>query len=189
MPFRFERQELPEVILIEPRVFGDERGFFLELHKRSEFIEGGIDTVFVQDSISGSSRDTVRGLHYQASPSPQGKLVTAIEGEIFDVAVDVRFGSPTCGRWVSRVLTSSGREMLYIPEGFAHGFCVLSDFAQVLYKFSAEYDPATEVGVAWDDPSIGISWPIKEPTLSDRDSQNPGLQEVPESMRFRWVGP
>jgi dTDP-4-dehydrorhamnose 3,5-epimerase len=173
----FHPTELPEVILVEPTVHRDDRGFFLETYHAAKFADGGITATFVQDNHSKSVRGTLRGLHAQLA-SPQGKLVRAIEGEIFDVAVDVRRGSPTFGRWVGRTLSADNLHQLWVPVGFVHGFCVLSETAQVEYKCTDLYDPSDELGIAWDDPEIGIDWPIGQPRLSAKDAAAPRLSEV-----------
>mgnify|MGYP000459835698 FL=1 len=178
MPFKFQRLEIPDVILIEPEVFSDERGFFMETYKHSEFSAFGIKEHFLQDNHSRSAKGVLRGLHYQNPPKAQGKLVRVILGEVFDVAVDIRKGSPTYGRWVGVVLSSENKRMLYIPPGFAHGFCVLSDVAEVLYKVTEEYAPECEAGIIWNDPEIGIQWPIKDPILSSKDARWPSLKEA-----------
>lgn len=178
MPFRFTPQAIPDVILIEPKVFGDARGCFVELHKRSEFLGAGIAEAFVQDNYSHSRRGVLRGLHYQTVPQAQSKLVSVIAGEIFDVAVDIRPASPTRGRWVGVTLSAENRWMLYIPEGFAHGFCVLSDHADVVYKVTAEYAPALERGIVWNDPDLGIAWPVTAPVLSPKDAALPLLRDT-----------
>jgi dTDP-4-dehydrorhamnose 3,5-epimerase len=178
MPFQFTRLDIPDVLLIEPRTFEDQRGFFMETYKRSEFAANGLSGEFVQSNYSHSTRGTLRGLHYQKHPQAQGKLVMALRGKIFDVAVDIRRGSPTYGRWVGAVLSDENFHMLYVPEGFAHGFCVLSDEVDLIYQVTAEYAPQTERGIVWNDPTIGIQWPIAEPMLSPRDVQLPLLQEA-----------
>lgn len=178
MPFRFHRFEIPDLILIEPVVFEDKRGFFLEFYKHSDFKKAGIKEEFVQDNHSGSIRGVLRGLHFQREPEAQGKLLRCIRGEIFDVAVDIRRDSPTFGRWVSVILSEENRKMLYIPPGFAHGFQVLSDTAEVIYKTTREYSPGHEAGIIWNDPELNIDWPIKEPLLSVRDRQWPMLKEL-----------
>jgi len=156
------------VLLIEPTVFQDRRGFFMETFSAARYAGHGIKNAFVQDNHSMSLKGTLRGLHYQLG-RPQAKLVRVSNGEIFDVAVDVRKGSPTFARWTAAVLSASNRHQLYIPEGFAHGFCVLSDTAEVLYKASDYYCPEEERGIRWDDPDIAIDWPIKDPVLSEKD--------------------
>jgi len=169
---------LPEVLLITPRVFSDSRGFFLESYKENEFARAGITARFVQDNHSRSIRGVLRGLHYQLE-QPQGKLVRAVRGSIFDVAADIRLGSPTFGKWVGVTLDDDRKQSLWIPEGFAHGFCVLSDEADVAYKTTDFYAPSAERGIRWDDPLLGISWPIKDPVLSEKDLRYPRL--LPES--------
>jgi len=172
VPFTFRRLDIPEVVLIEPHVFGDTRGFFMETYKQSDFAPF-VDGEFVQENHSKSERGTLRGLHFQRGRYGQGKLVRAISGEIFDVAVDIRPQSPTRGKWVSAVLSAENRQMLYVPPWCAHGFCVLSDTAEVVYKATTEYAPAHEAGLMWDDPALAISWPISSPLVSDRDQKWP----------------
>ena len=169
MPSTFETTSLPGVVLIIPKVFGDARGFLMETYKRSEFEAAGLPVALVQENHSRSSRGTLRGLHYQREPKAQGKLVRVIVGEIFDVAVDIRADSPTYGKWFGATLSADNRKSLYIPPGFAHGFCVTSPEAEVIYKTTAEYAPDYEFGIRWDDPAIGIEWPVTAPTLSERD--------------------
>lgn len=161
---------LPGVLLIEPRVFRDDRGFFLESFRDERFAEHGLPTHFRQDNHSRSSRGVLRGLHYQLT-RPQGKLVTAIRGELFDVAVDIRVGSPTFGQWFGCTLSGDDPRYLWIPPGFAHGFCVLSDVADFTYKCTDVYVPSDEGGVMWDDPAVGIEWPIAAPLLSPKDER------------------
>jgi dTDP-4-dehydrorhamnose 3,5-epimerase len=168
---------LPGVLIIEPQVFADRRGFFLESYHLARYAEHGIDVAFVQDNHSRSTRGTLRGLHYQAPPG-QAKLVRVAVGEVFDVAVDIRWGSPTYGRWVGVTLSAENHRQLYIPTGFAHGFCVVSESADFLYKVTSYYDPTAERGVAWDDPALGIEWPVEDPILSDRDRQHPRLADA-----------
>jgi dTDP-4-dehydrorhamnose 3,5-epimerase len=172
VPFTFQRLEIPEVVLIEPRVFRDTRGFFMETHKQSDFAPF-VDGAFVQENHSRSQRGTLRGLHFQVGRYGQGKLVRAVSGEIFDVAVDIRLESPTRGKWVSAVLSAENRRMLYVPPWCAHGFCVLSETAEVIYKMTTEYAPAHEAGVMWNDPALAISWPIPSPLVSERDQNWP----------------
>ena len=178
MSFNFKRLAIPDVILIEPAVFPDERGFFIESYKYSEFAAFGIKEPFVQDNHSRSVKGVLRGLHYQRHPKAQGKLVRVVVGEIFDVGVDIRLGSPTYGKWVGEVLSAENKRMLYIPPGFAHGFCVLSDVAEVLYKTTEEYAPEYDAGIRWNDPEIGIKWPIEHPILSKKDAALPRLREA-----------
>ena len=168
---------LPGVLLIEPTVHRDDRGFFLETYHREKYRAGGLGASFVQDNHSRSRRGTLRGLHAQGR-RPQGKLVRCIEGEIFDVAVDMRRGSPTFGRWTGATLSAENFHQLYVPGDFLHGFCVTSDIAQVEYKCTDVYDPEGEIGVAWNDPDIGIDWPIAEPLLSAKDAAAPRLKEI-----------
>jgi dTDP-4-dehydrorhamnose 3,5-epimerase len=165
---RFIPTDLSEVIIVEPDVHRDARGFFLETYHLEKYRAGGIAERFVQDNQSSSAKDTLRGLHLQRT-RPQGKLVRVIVGEIFDVAVDVRRGSPTFGRWAAATLSADNFRQCYVPPGFAHGFCVVSDVAQVEYKCTALYDPADEIALAWNEPAFKIDWPVRAPILSDRD--------------------
>jgi dTDP-4-dehydrorhamnose 3,5-epimerase len=178
---RFVQTDLPGVVVVEPDVHQDSRGFFLETYHAAKYREGGIDGPFVQDNHSRSIRGTLRGLHLQLG-RPQGKLIRVIEGEIYDVAVDVRRRSPTFGRWVGVSLSAENFKQCYVPPGFAHGFCVLSPDAQVEYKCTDLYQPASEIGVAWNDPALSIAWPIAEPLLSDRDRRHPTLAELMEQL-------
>ena len=178
MSFTFTHLAIPDVILIEPRVFPDERGFFMESYKYSEFSAFGIKERFVQDNHSHSTKGVLRGLHYQKAPKAQGKLVRVVVGEIFDVGVDIRKDSPTYGKWVGEVLSAENKRMLYIPAGFAHGFCVLSKEAEVLYKTTEEYAPEYDAGIIWNDPEIDIQWPIERPILSKKDAALPMLRET-----------
>ena len=172
---KFLPTELPGVVLVEPVVHRDARGFFLEVWRADRFAEAGIPASFVQENHSASVRGTLRGLHAQLAPRAQGKLVRVVEGEIFDVAVDVRPSSPHFGRFAVAVLSAENFRQLWIPAGFAHGFCVTSERAQVEYTCTAPYDPACEIAIAWNDPAIGISWPCGEPVLSPRDRAAPSL--------------
>jgi dTDP-4-dehydrorhamnose 3,5-epimerase len=174
---RFVETELPGVLVVEPTVHRDHRGFFLETYHRDKYAAGGIDQAFVQDNHSRSGAGTLRGLHAQLR-RPQGKLVRAVRGEVFDVAVDIRRGSPTFGRWVGETLSAENFHQLWIPPGFAHGFCVLSEVAEVEYKCTALYDPEDEISIAWDDPHIVIAWPVAAPVLSGRDAAAPALADV-----------
>jgi dTDP-4-dehydrorhamnose 3,5-epimerase len=169
--------KLEGVRVVEPTVHRDARGFFLESYAFKTLQAFGIDTQFVQDNHSRSVQNTLRGLHYQVSPG-QAKLVRVLVGEIFDVAVDLRPDSPTFGQWVGQTLSAENFLQMYIPIGFAHGFCVLSPYADVAYKASAYYDPQAERGLAWDDPAIGIAWPIGDPILSERDRRHPTLDTL-----------
>jgi dTDP-4-dehydrorhamnose 3,5-epimerase len=166
--------DLPEVLIVSPRIFRDERGFFMEAFHKKKFADVGLVTEFVQDNHSRSRHGVLRGLHYQLG-SPQGKLVHCIRGSIFDVAVDIRIGSPNFGKWTAAVLDDISLEALWVPPGFAHGFCVLSEEADVVYKATDFYAPATERGLIWNDPSIKIEWPIALPKLSPRDAAFPTL--------------
>ena len=178
MPFMFKKLNIPEVILIESQSFSDERGFFLEFYKESDFTKNHINTKFVQDNFSHSTKGVLRGLHFQKNPKAQAKLVIALRGEIFDVAVDIRKNSPTYGKWVGEILSEQNHKQLYIPEGFAHGFCVLSEEADVLYKVNQEYSPENEQGILWNDPEINIKWPIDHPILHEKDKQLPLLKNT-----------
>ncbi len=174
---KFTPTALPEVVLVDPDVHRDDRGFFLEVFHGRKYADGGIDVAFVQDNHSRSVRGILRGLHGQIR-QPQGKLVRAIEGEIFDVAVDARVGSPSFGRWVGVVLSGENFKQLYVPPGFLHGFCVLSERADVEYKCTDFYNPTDEISVRWDDPAIGIEWPLTDPILSAKDRDAPLLSEA-----------
>jgi dTDP-4-dehydrorhamnose 3,5-epimerase len=173
----FTPTELPEVVLVEPRVHRDARGFFLETYRAPLYAAAGIGPTFVQDNHSRSTGPVLRGLHAQRR-RPQGKLVHAVEGEIFDVAVDIRRGSPTFGRWVGAALSEENFRQLYVPPGFAHGFCVLRSPAQVEYKCTDFYDPDDELGIVWNDPDLAISWPLAAPLLSEKDRRLPRLADV-----------
>jgi dTDP-4-dehydrorhamnose 3,5-epimerase len=168
------------VVVIEPPSFADNRGFFMETYHKKTYETAGLKKFFVQDNISYSMKNVLRGLHYQLR-HPQGKLIYVISGEIFDVAVDIRKGSPTFCQWEGVLLSSENKKQIYIPEGFAHGFVVLSETAYVAYKCTALYTPGDEYGVFWNDPAIGIDWPVDAPILSDKDNRNPHIKDVPES--------
>jgi dTDP-4-dehydrorhamnose 3,5-epimerase len=172
---------IPGVVLIEPKVHQDGRGFFLETYHAERYREHGIAGPFVQDNHSRSVAGTVRGLHLQLR-HPQGKLIRVIEGEIFDVAVDVRRNSPTFGRWVGINLSADNFRQVYVSPGFAHGFAVVSPTAQVEYKCTDIYDPASEVGIAWNDPALAIAWPVSDPTLSPRDARHPSLATLTDKL-------
>lgn len=177
--FRFMETKIKGVFIIEPTVFGDERGYFMETYNYNEFKEAGLDMTFVQDNESKSKKGVLRGLHFQTRNS-QGKLVRVIEGEVFDVAVDLRNGSETFGQWVGVTLNTENKRQFYIPEGFAHGFVVLSDEAKFVYKCTNFYDPSSEGGIFWNDPDIGIEWPITadmQILLSEKDRKQPTLRE------------
>ena len=173
MPFSFMNTDLESVIIIKPNVFNDTRGFFLETYLKSDFCRHGINSEFVQDNHSFSQKGVLRGLHFQMHPCAQAKLVYAAYGSIFDVVVDIRKSSETFKQWLSVTLSDENRRMLYIPEGFAHGFMCLSDTAYVIYKCSAEYSPGHEAGIRWDDPDLAITWPAPNPILSEKDANNP----------------
>jgi dTDP-4-dehydrorhamnose 3,5-epimerase len=179
MTLKFVEKPLPGVLLIEPMVFSDDRGFFMETFHSKKYAQAGIPGPFVQDNHSHSRKGTLRGLHYQLK-NPQGKLVYVIQGEILDVAVDIRKGSPHFGRWTGNLLSAQNKRQLYIPEGFAHGFCVLSETADVIYKCTDLYTPGDEYGVFWADEGIDIVWPMENPILSEKDSKNPMLADIPE---------
>ncbi|QQR42051.1 dTDP-4-dehydrorhamnose 3,5-epimerase [Myxococcus xanthus] len=170
--------EIPDVLLLEPKVFGDDRGFFMEMFHAARYAAVGIPGPFVQDNYSRSAKGTLRGLHFQ-EPQAQGKLVQVLAGAVYDVAVDVRRGSPTFGQWVAVELSSDNRRQLWIPPGFAHGFCVVSDSADFHYKCTALYAPETERSVVWNDPDLAIPWPVSEPLLSPKDAQAPRLRDAP----------
>lgn len=186
MPFKFKRfDNLPEVMLIEPQTFSDGRGWFAETYKKSDFEAHAINRDFVQDNHSRStSRGILRGLHFQKEPAAQGKLLRCILGEVFDVAVDIRKGSPTYAKWVSATLSAENHDMMWVPPGFAHGFLTTSDFAEVAYKVTCEYSASHDRSVRWNDPAIGIKWPIANPTLSKRDAEAPLLKDVDNN--FVW---
>ncbi|MCU1382537.1 MAG: rfbC [Acidobacteria bacterium] len=172
---------IPDVLIVEPDVHADGRGFFLETYHADRYRQHGIAGPFVQDNHSRSVAGTLRGLHLQLQ-RPQGKLIRVIEGEILDVAVDVRRGSPTFGRWVGVSLDAESFKQVYVPPGFAHGFCVVSPIAQVEYKCTDLYDPSGEIGIAWDDPALAIAWPVADPVLSPRDQRHPPLAAVLDQL-------
>jgi dTDP-4-dehydrorhamnose 3,5-epimerase len=178
---RFVPTELSGVLVIEPDVYRDERGFFLETYHAQKYAAAGIPATFVQDNHSGSARNTVRGLHAQRR-RPQGKLIRVLQGEIFDVTVDIRRGSPTFGRWLGVELSAQNFRQCYIPPGFAHAFCVLSDWAEFEYKCTDFYDPSDEIQLLWNDPDIGIRWPVRDPLLSDKDRTARPLAEIMDEL-------
>jgi len=184
MSFTFKKLSISEVILIEAKDFADKRGFFMECFKESVFRENGINTRFVQDNYSHSVMGVLRGLHYQINPKAQAKLVMAIRGEIFDVAVDVRKSSPTYGKWVGEIISEKNHRLLYVPEGFAHGFCVLSNEADVIYKVNSEYSPEHERGILWNDPEISIKWPTEKPIMIEKDLQLPVLKDADNNFEY-----
>ena len=171
------RTELPGCVVIEPAVHGDARGFFYESFHAARFAEAGFDFRFVQTNVSRSAQGVLRGLHYQW-PNPQGKLVSVPEGEVYDVAVDIRTGSPTFGRWAAAILSADNKRHFWVPEGFAHGFAVLSENATFVYQCTALYDRAADAAIRWNDAALAINWPIAEPVLSDRDQRSPFLADV-----------
>lgn len=175
---RIQDTALPGALIIEPKVFGDPRGFFLETYNRDRYREAGIDLEFVQDNLSLSRQGTMRGLHFQ-NPNPQAKLVYVLEGEVFDVAVDVRADSPTFGVWVGVTLSAENKRQFYVPPGFAHGFCVMSETALFAYKCTDRYVPQSEGSILWCDETIGIDWPISNPLLSEKDKVAPRLKDIP----------
>lgn len=168
---------LPGVKVIDPQVFGDTRGYFYESYNEAKFREAGIDRRFVQSNVSRSARGVLRGVHYQW-PNPQGKLVSVLEGEVYDVAVDIRRGSSTFGQSIGVMLTADNHRHFWIPEGFAHGFCVVSDFATFTYQCTALYDRAGDAGIRWNDAALAIDWPVSDPLLSDKDRATPFLHDV-----------
>jgi dTDP-4-dehydrorhamnose 3,5-epimerase len=177
---RVVETNLPSVVIIEPLVHGDARGYFFEAWHRDRYADAGLPHEFVQDNLSRSPRGILRGLHLQ-QPFAQGKLVQALEGEVFDVAVDMRVGSPSFGKWTGVTLTAENHRQLYVPAGFAHGFCVVSQWALFSYKCTELYHPETELSVAWDDPALGITWPISAPKLSAKDEKAQRLAEIPQA--------
>ena len=177
MPFNFIEQEIQGLILIEPKVFSDDRGFFMETYKESEFRDNGITDKFVQNNLSKSSKNVIRGLHFQIEPKAQGKLIQVIHGLVWDVAVDLRTNSPTYMKWVGLELDDIKRKMFYIPPGFAHGFAALSDEVIFQYKCTNEFDLISERGIRWDDPDINITWPVEMPLVSDKDKLLPFIKE------------
>ncbi len=181
---RFIPTDLPGVLIVEPAVFGDDRGFFMEIYHAARFREGGIPDPFVQDNHSKSVRGVLRGLHFQ-EPNAQGKLVRAIAGSIFDVAVDIRRGSPSFGKWFGIELSAGNKRQLWVPAGFAHGFCVTSESAEVVYKCTELYDPKGDRGIRWNDPAIGIAWPVSDPILSPKDAAAPLLNDAPVLPEYR----
>ena len=172
---------LPGVLVIEPKVFGDERGFFMETWNEARYKEAGLPHEFVQDNLSFSQHGVLRGLHFQ-NPNQQGKLVYVLMGEVFDVAVDIRVGSPHFGEWTGTTLSAENKRQLYVPEGFAHGFLVTGDSALFVYKCTDHYNGQAEASVLWNDPDVGIEWPTGQPTLSEKDRIAPPLSEMPEKQ-------
>jgi dTDP-4-dehydrorhamnose 3,5-epimerase len=177
---------IPGVVVIEPKVFGDSRGFFLETFHQERYANAGVKDAFVQDNLSRSKRGVLRGLHIQ-SPNFQGKLVSVLEGEVFDVAVDIRRDSPTFGKWEGIHLSAENKKQFYVPPGLAHGFVVLSEYALFSYKCTALYSPADELSLAWDDKDVGINWPIKDPILSEKDKKGLSLRDFPRERMLRFA--
>lgn len=186
-PFNFKRfDELPEVVTVEPQTFNDERGWFMEAYRKSEFSRQGITADFVQDNHSYSiGKGVLRGLHFQKQPRGQGKLVRCVVGEIFDVAVDIRKGSPTYAKWVSATLSAENRRMIWIPVGFAHGLLTITDATEVEYKVTAEYSSEHDRGIRWNDPEIRIEWPIRNPILSRKDAEAPLLKDADNNYALK----
>ena len=182
MPFEFVHESIPGVVLIKPRRFIDERGFFMETFRQTDFAAHGIETAFVQENHSRSSKHAIRGLHFQRAPKAQAKLIRVIRGAILDVAVDLRKESPTFGHWICAELSDENGNLLYLPEWCAHGFCVLSDTADVVYKASNEYSPQHESGVIWNESVLNIPWPTRTPILSERDRRWPPLNNIETGM-------
>ena len=185
VPFSFKKLDIPDVILVEAKTFPDDRGFFMESFKESEFNKNGINTKFVQDNYSHSTKGILRGLHYQKDPKAQAKLVMAIKGEIFDVAVDIRKNSPTYGKWVGETLSEENHRLLFVPQGFAHGFQVLSDEVDVIYKVDNEYSPENDRGILWNDPDVDIKWPLEETLVSDKDKKQPLLKDADNNFTYQ----
>jgi len=184
MPFEFQRTKIPDVILIKPRVFEDERGFFMETYKKSDFKKAGIDVDFVQCNHSKSARGVIRGLHFQKEPYAQSKLVRCIKGKVFDVAVDIRNDSETIGKYVSVELSEENKHLFFIPKGFAHGFQVLSKTAEIEYLIDNEFAPSYEDGIRWDDPEININWPNSKEILSELDQYRPLLKNPDNDFNY-----
>ena len=182
---KVQTTRIPGLLIVEPAVHGDERGFFMESYSRDRYAEAGLPREFVQDNLSLSTKGTLRGLHLQ-HPTGQGKLCFVLEGEVFDVAVDVRVGSPTFGQWEGLVLSAENKRQFYIPPGFAHGFSVVSERALFSYKCTSPWAAGEEIGIAWDDPGIGVEWPTQSPGLSEKDQQSPRLEDIPVDRLPRY---
>ena len=179
MAIKLTQLSISGIFLIEPACFADSRGFFMETFHQQKYKDAGLDKKFVQDNHSHSSQNVLRGLHYQLE-NPQGKLIYTVTGEIFDVAVDIRRGSPTFGHWLGAILSAENKRQIYIPEGFAHGLVVTSESADVIYKCTDLYAPGDEYGVLWSDPALSIKWPVDTPVLSQKDQENPVINEIPK---------
>jgi len=184
MPFEFVPLNIPDLKLIKPRIFNDDRGFFLELYKHSDFSRTGIREHFLQDNYSRSVKGVLRGLHYQNNPKAQGKLVLCVKGRIYDVAIDIRIGSPHYGKWASAELTEENKHLLYVPPGFAHGFQVISETAEVMYKCTEEYSPAEDRGIIWNDPDLRVAWPLPDALLSEKDRIHPRFRDADHNFVF-----
>lgn len=184
MAFTFHPLKIRDVVLIRPERHLDDRGFFKEVYREGDFADAGIRARFVQDNVTLSVRGVLRGLHYQLPPAAQGKLIGVVRGTIYDVAVDLRMGGPTYGKWVARTLDVDAGDMLWIPPGFAHGYCVLSETADVFYKVTHEFDPDLTRGIRWNDPALGIPWPISDPVLSDADRKQPSFARCENPFRI-----
>lgn len=181
MPLQTIKTAIPDVLIFRPEVFSDSRGFFMEIYHQEKYRKGGLNKIFVQDNHSRSKKRILRGLHYQLN-HPQGKLVFVVKGEVFDVAVDIRQGSPTFGQWVGEVLSAENNQQMFIPEGFAHGFCVLSESADFIYKCTDFYHPEDDRGIMWSDKTIGVTWPVTNPIVSDKDSTLPRLHDISKEL-------
>ena len=184
---KIETTAIPDVLIVEPDRFGDDRGFFQETWHQRRYGEAGIDATFVQDNISLSARGVLRGLHLQ-NPNAQGKLICVLQGEVFDVAVDLRVGSPYFGRWAGAMLSLENRRQMWVPEGFAHGFCVLSETALFAYKCTDFYSPESEIAVLWNDPEIGIDWPLSDPVISEKDAEAEPLSALDPARLPLYTG-
>ena len=186
--FKFTPTPIPGILIIEPKAFADDRGFFMEFYNQDGFAENGFKEIFVQDNHSRSKKGVIRGLHYQINPYPMGKLVKCARGKIFDAGVDIRKGSPTFGKWFGEILSGENHKMLYFPPGFAHGFLSLDDGTEVIYKCTGLFNAASERAIIWNDPEIGIKWPleqVKEVVVSERDRKHPGLKDAETNFTFR----
>jgi dTDP-4-dehydrorhamnose 3,5-epimerase len=184
MPFEFLPFSIPGLMLIKPKLFNDDRGVFFEMYKHSDFSLAGIREHLLQDNYSTSTKGVLRGLHYQKNPKAQGKLVCCVKGKIYDVAIDIRRGSPCYGKWAGIELTEDNRHLLYVPPGFAHGFQVLSETAEVMYKCTEEYSPADDRGIMWNDPHLAITWPLPNPLLSKKDVAHPSFGDADNNFVF-----
>jgi len=185
MAFTFELLEIADVVQITPDMHGDDRGAFAEMYKEPDFKAAGIDVKFVQFNYSRSAKDVLRGMHYQMNPKAQGKLVSVTSGKVYDVVVDLREGSPTYGKWVSAELSAEKKNMLWVPVGFAHGFCVLSETAEVMYYVTDTYSAEDEGGIIWNDPDLAIDWPVENPVLSEKDQEYSGLKEAKNNFKYK----